>query len=142
MNTKELFFANANPVSFHYPQLTLRGFRGKHFRQASHDGKQCPFILVRRSKDYNSCVLSRWIRSDICKIQIQRNEDAVFFSTVIEQDGVWATRKSFRVNCLGIIPGRLQILGTLNWQIFVHLELQGFVSSGSSTVPSRASSAA
>jgi hypothetical protein len=79
---------------------------------------------------------------DVCEIQVQRDEYSAFRATALEEHEVIRSRKVLLGDGCRFEACLAKNQSTFRGEIFVDFELQAVVSSGRSTVPSRANSAA
>jgi len=84
----------------------------------------------------------RGIRLDISEIQIQRQEYSVLCMAAFGQLRVFSPRQFLIGDSIRLVARFAKDRGVLRRKIFVDFEFQALVSSGRSTVPSRANSAA
>ena len=115
MGAPSLLFPEANSISFHNPQLAGRRSQWKNLQKPPQHGKECRFILIRRTKNYHPRMSARWIHLDVCKIQIQRDEDAFFFLAMIKQDVVLAPGKRLFTDRLCVVASCPQGFSTFDW---------------------------
>ncbi len=85
---------------------------------------------------------SQWIGLNIREVQVESNQYARFRAAAVQKCGVRSSAQGLLRNRSGSEACLYQNLSKFCREVLVNLEFQALISSGRSTVPSRANSAA
>jgi hypothetical protein len=100
------------------------------------------FVLGLEPEHDHAWMFAGRVSADVCEIEIKREQDATLGPDACSQHLITRSRQLLIRYALCVEAGVVKQSSDLEWEILVSLELHAPCPSGSSTEPSRASSAA
>src|SRR5688572_21083840 len=131
---------NSNGVLISDPQMPFQGLGGKGGEEPSNQSQDGVPVLQARTQDDNAEMVLRRIKADVCKVEVERDQAAMFVATNLGDQRVAVSAHPLIEDRQGIVPRVNEQLSGFDRKVLVHLETHHATFGGSGTMRSRASS--